>query len=54
MNPKCVSLCIHKPGPLPRNEEYLKELGDVYKRGLLEVDGFIQVYIKQEGENDDL
>ena len=34
--------------------EYLKELGDVYKRGLLEVDGFIQEYIKQEGENDDL
>mgnify|MGYP001625142671 CR=1 FL=1 len=53
-NPKCVSLYIHKPGPLPRNEEYLKELGDVYKRGLLEVDGFIQEYIKQEGENDDL
>ena len=46
-------LYIHKPGPLPSDEEYLKELADTYVRGLLEVDTFIQEKLVQEGENDD-
>ena len=46
-------LYIHKPGPLPSDEKYLKELADTYVRGLLEVDIFIQEKLVQEGENDD-
>lgn len=47
-------LYIHKPGPLPHDEEYLKELADTYIRGLLEVDTFIQEKLVQEDGNDDL
>ncbi|MBQ3611288.1 MAG: hypothetical protein IJA01_03350 [Firmicutes bacterium] len=47
-------LYIHKPGPLPQDEGYLKELADTYMRGLFEVDTFIQDCLLQEGESDDL
>ena len=45
---------IHKPGPLPQDDEYLRELADTYIRGLLEVDAFIQDNLAQEDENNDL
>lgn len=47
-------LYIHKPGPLPQDDEYLDELADTYLRGLLEVDTFIQDVLAQEDENNDL
>lgn len=53
-NQNCVLLYIHKPGPLPQDEEYLRELADTYKRGLLEVDDFIQDSLAQEDEFNDL
>lgn len=43
-----------KPGPLPQDDEYLRELADTYIRGLLEVDAFIQDNLAQEDENNDL
>ena len=44
---------IHKPGPLPQDDEYLRELADVYVRGLSEVDNFIQDSLeKEDGSND--
>ncbi|MSS38500.1 hypothetical protein [Clostridium porci] len=45
---------IHKPGPLPQDDEYLQELADIYVRGLLEVDNFIQNNLAEEGSNNDL
>ena len=42
-------LYIHKPGPLPQDEVYLKELADTYVRGLVEVDNFIQANLKKRG-----
>ena len=45
---------IHKPGPLPQDDEYLRKLADTYIRGLLEVDAFIQDNLAQEDENNDL
>ena len=47
-------LYIHKPGPLPRDEEYLHELADTYIRGLLEVDAFVQDSLAQESDENDL
>lgn len=47
-------LYIHKPGPLPRDVKYLKELADTYVRGLLEVDSFIQDNLIKEDDNNDL
>lgn len=43
-------LYIHKPGPLPRNAEYLTALAETYRRGLLEVDEFIQSNLAQEDD----
>lgn len=51
---KYAWLYIHKPGPLPQDDEYLDELADTYLRGLLEVDTFIQDVLAQEDENNDL
>ena len=51
---KCALLYIHKPGPLPQDNEYLKELADTYTRGLLEVDTFIQDSLEQEEKDNDL
>ena len=51
---KCALLYIHKPGPLPQDDEYLKELAETYTRGLLEVDTFIQDSLEQEEKDNDL
>lgn len=40
-NPGIEKFYIHKTGPLSDNEEYLNELADTYKRGLMEVDDFV-------------
>lgn len=49
----CALFYIHKPGPLPQDDEYLRELADVYVRGLSEVDNFIQDSLeKEDGSND--
>ncbi len=40
---------IHKSGPLSTDNLYLNELAYTYKRGLLEVDSFIEESLKQEG-----
>lgn len=53
-NPNCAFLYIHKPGPLPQDEEYLNELADTYIRGLLEVHTFIQDSLEQEDDNNAL
>ena len=46
---------IHKPGPLPHDDnEYLQELANVYMRGLMEVDEFIQNDLAKEDSNNDL
>ncbi len=47
-------LYIHKPGPLPMEDEYLRELAETYKRGLLEVDKFIQDNLSQGDDINDL
>ncbi|SHJ57787.1 7-cyano-7-deazaguanine synthase (queuosine biosynthesis) [Hathewaya proteolytica DSM 3090] len=41
-NPNSEKILIHKTGPLDANEEYLVELSDIYYRGLMEVDKWIQ------------
>lgn len=53
-NQNRAQLYIHKSGPLPQDEEYLRELADTYVRGLLEVDIFIQDSLAQEVENNGL
>ncbi|MNB82493.1 7-cyano-7-deazaguanine synthase [compost metagenome] len=52
--PGLEKLLIHKPGPLPKDQAYLERLADVYRRGVLEVDSFIQASLSNEVENDDL
>lgn len=47
-NPKLAELYIHKTGPLKGNESYLKELAEIYKRGLLEVSAFIDNNLNEE------
>ena len=46
--PGAEKLYIHKSGPLPNDETYLNELADTYKRGLMEVDRWIQDSLKEE------
>lgn len=46
-SPQLARFLIHKSGPLEKSSEYLAELSDVYLRGLLEVDSFIQQYTSQ-------
>lgn len=41
-NPSLAKIYIHKTGPLKNDQEYLDELAGVYRRGLIEVDQFIQ------------
>lgn len=47
-NPEIAKLLIHKPGPLPNNQEYLESLADVYRRGLNEVSDFMQTSLSNE------
>lgn len=46
--PGAEKLYIHKSGPLSNDETYLNELADTYKRGLMEVDQWIQDSLKKE------
>ncbi|MEW9123836.1 MAG: Qat anti-phage system QueC-like protein QatC [Thermotaleaceae bacterium] len=46
--PNIATFLIHKPGPLPKDPLYLEKLADVYRRGLLEVDDFIQASLGNE------
>ena len=41
-NPETKKILIHKPGPLKMDDSYLDELANVYYRGLMEVDQWIQ------------
>jgi len=43
-NPQIAEFLIHKAGPLDNNSEYLRELSEVYKRGLYEVRSFLNHY----------
>ena len=47
-NPSKATFLVHKPGPLPKDPLYLEKLANVYRRGLLEVDDFIQASLNNE------
>lgn len=47
-HPGIEKLLIYKPGPLGNDEQYLSELADTYKRGILEVDDFIQSELQEQ------
>lgn len=53
-HPNIQRISIHKSGPLPQDEEYLSELASTYRRGLLEVDAFIQDRLYHEECHHDL
>lgn len=46
--PGVEKMLIHKPGPLSGNEEFKERLADTYKRGLLEVDTFVNLMMEKE------
>ena len=46
--PNLAKILIHKPGPLPNDARYLEKLAEVYTRGLLEVDEFINASLESE------
>lgn len=50
-NPEAKNVLIHKPGPLEMDDAYLNELADVYYRGLMEVDQWIQDSLEKENAN---
>ncbi len=50
--PQLTKILIHKSGPLSRDTNYLLALSDVYKRGLLEVDAFIEKETEVESDRD--
>ncbi|WP_044931795.1 Qat anti-phage system QueC-like protein QatC [Oribacterium sp. NK2B42] len=50
-NPEAKDALIHKPGPLEMDDAYLNELADVYYRGLMEVDKWIQDSLEKENAN---
>ena len=52
--PDIERISIHKSGPLPQDEGYLSELASTYRRGLLEVDTFIQDMLHHEECRHDL
>jgi hypothetical protein len=47
-NPKLKSLLIYKNGRLDGDDKYINQLAEVYYRGLLEVDSFINVCLRYE------
>lgn len=47
-NPTIADLLIYKTGPIQGTQDYINELADIYKRGLLEVDRFIECSLKEE------
>lgn len=46
--PGIEKLLIHKPGPLPNDNEYMDRLAATYKRGLLEVYTFISAMTRKD------
>jgi len=46
--PNLAKILIHKPGPLPNDAKYLKKLAEVYTRGLMEVDEFVNASLESE------
>lgn len=46
--PNLAKILIHKPGPLSNDARYLEKLAEVYTRGLLEVDEFINASLESE------
>lgn len=47
-NPSSKKALIHKPGPLDMDDAYLTQLADIYYRGLMEVDQWIQDSLEKE------
>lgn len=47
-NPKLKNTLIYKNGRLDGDDKYINHLADVYYRGLLEVDNFINAYLRYE------
>lgn len=47
-NPRAKNALIHKPGPLDMDDAYLTQLADVYYRGLMEVNQWIQDSLEKE------
>lgn len=47
-NPRAKNALIHKPGPLDMDDDYLTQLADIYYRGLMEVDKWIQDSLEKE------
>lgn len=50
--PELAKILIHKSGPLSSDTNYLLDLSNVYKRGLLEVDAFIEKETESESDRD--
>ncbi|MVM32445.1 hypothetical protein GO755_20540 [Spirosoma sp. HMF4905] len=49
-NPASAKLLIHKSGPLPQDTSTLLKLTDVYKKGMMEVDGLLQGVVTEPKE----
>lgn len=47
-NPANADLLVYKTGSIPGDLTYVKKLADVYRRGLLEVEDFINKSLKEE------
>ena len=47
-DPLFAEYAILKPGPLRQDNDYLKEMAEVYTRGLMEVDRWIQDSLEKE------
>lgn len=47
-SPTYSKMLIHKSGPLHGSSEYLQQLSEVYTKGLIEVDAFIQMTLSNE------
>ena len=50
-DPDFAKYAILKPGPLDMDKAYLAEMADVYKRGLMEVEHWIQKGLENENAN---
>lgn len=50
-NPAMAKLLVYKTGPISGDDDYIAELAEVYKRGLLEVDSFIISEVEGANEN---
>ena len=50
-NSTMARLLVYKTGSISGDDEYITELSEVYKRGLMEVDSFIRSEVGEENEN---